>query len=443
MNIIDRKHDRGEGRRDLMVNDKQGGSRRAIIVAGIIGNIMEWYDFALYGYLAGIISQLFFPNDTRWLSLLSAYGIFAVGFIMRPIGSAIFGWLGDTIGRSRTMFISVVVMTIPTFILGLLPTYANIGILAPVLLVILRLMQGLSVGGEFSSSVTYLVETSPPSKRGVSGSWSNVGSGIGMLMGSLMVAATTSLFGQDILNSWGWRIPFLFGGVLGVAAMLLRKNLPKSEHFQTHSKSKEDSSPVKEAFSKNRKEVFQGMLFASGYGAIYYLAMVYLPTWLNEYIGYPISSAMRINAVATGSLVVLIPAMAWLSDRYIRRTHFSAIAVGAFALISIPLFFWLKGGSLAAVIVTQMSFAFLVSVISGVTPTIFVELFPERDRLSGYSISFNVGMGVVGGSTPMVVTWLISKTGLLWFPAIYLLIGSVMAFAALIWMKDRSREPLL
>ena len=190
--------------------------RKVAILAGLIGNIIEWYDFALYGYMAAIISYLFFPNDVPALALLSTYGIFAVGFVMRPIGSAVFGWLGDTIGRSKTMIISVTAMMIPTFVLGLLPTFDSIGMMAPVLLVVLRLIQGLSVGGEFSTSVTYLVETSPENQRGFSGSWGNVGSGMGMLLGSLMAAAVTNLLGDNALNSWGWRIPFLFGGVIGV-----------------------------------------------------------------------------------------------------------------------------------------------------------------------------------------------------------------------------------
>lgn len=206
--------------------------RKTVIIAGIIGNIMEWYDFALYGYMAAIISLLFFPNQTKFLSLLSTYGIFAVGFVMRPIGAAVFGWLGDTIGRSRTMLISVIVMMIPTFALGLLPTYSNVGIWAPILLIIMRLVQGFSVGGEFSSSVTYLVETSAPSKRGLSGSWSNLGSGMGMLLGSLVAASVTSILSADALNSWGWRLPFLLGGILGSASIILRKNLPDSQHFK-------------------------------------------------------------------------------------------------------------------------------------------------------------------------------------------------------------------
>lgn len=417
--------------------------RKTVIIAGIIGNVMEWYDFALYGYMAAIISLLFFPNQTTFLALLSTYGIFAVGFVMRPIGAAVFGWLGDTVGRSRTMLISVIVMMIPTFALGLLPTYSNVGIWAPILLVIMRLVQGFSVGGEFSSSVTYLVETSAPSKRGLSGSWSNLGSGMGMLLGSLVAASVTSILSADALNSWGWRLPFLLGGILGSASIILRKNLPASQHFKEHAKSKEDSSPIKDAFFNNTKQVAQGTLFASGYGALFYLSMVYIPTWLNAYTDFSLGIALKINALATLLLTLLIPIMAWISDKYIRRTHFAAMSVAIMAIVAIPLFLWTKGGTIISIIITQATFAVLISVLSGTAPAIFVELFPTHDRLSGYSIAFNVGMGIIGGSTPMVVTWLIAKTGLVWFPAIYMLLGAIISLFALIWIKDRSREPLM
>jgi len=417
--------------------------RKIAIIAGIIGNVIEWYDFALYGYMAPIISQLFFPNESQVASLIATYGIFAAGFVMRPLGSGVFGWLGDTIGRSRTMLISVAMMMIPTFLLGLLPTYNTAGLLAPALLVIIRLTQGLSVGGEFSSSVTYLVETSPASRRGLSGSWANAGSGAGMLLGSLMAAAVTSLLSHDNVMAWGWRLPFLLGGVLGSTAILLRRHLPKSEHFVEHTKRREQSSPIKEAFSSNLKETLQGMVFASGYGAIFYISLVYLPTWLSEYTGVMLKRAMQINTVAMVIVMLLIPVMGWLSDRYIRRTHFISLSMLVIAASAIPLTLWMQSGSIEAAVVGQLFFAVAVAVPGGVAPAMFVELFPTRDRLSGYSVSFNIGMGIVGGSTPMVLTWLISKTGVNFIPALYMLLWAAVSLGALIWMKDRSREPLL
>jgi len=171
--------------------------------------------------------------------------------------------------------------------------------------------------------------------------------------------------------------------------------------------------------------------------------MVYIPTWLNAYTDFSLGIALKINALATLLLTLLIPFMAWISDKYIRRTHFAAMSVAIMAIAAIPLFLWTKGGTIISIIITQAIFAVLISVLSGTAPAIFVELFPTRDRLSGYSIAFNVGMGIIGGSTPMVVTWLIAKTGLVWFPAIYMLLGAIVSLFALLWIKDRSREPLL
>jgi MHS family proline/betaine transporter-like MFS transporter len=217
--------------------------QRQARLAGIIGNVVEWYDFALYGYLAVVIGKLFFPAENPTASLLASYGVFAAGFVMRPVGAAVFGWLGDTIGRGRTMLISVAMMAFPTIAFGLLPDYQTIGIAAPILLILIRLVQGLSVGGEFSSSVTYLVETAPDDRRGRAGSWANVGSMTGMLLGSAAAALVMSVFQQAAFESWGWRLPFLFGGILGLCAILLRRHLPKSPHFAAHEASTPSQSP--------------------------------------------------------------------------------------------------------------------------------------------------------------------------------------------------------
>lgn len=417
--------------------------RKTATIAGVIGNIIEWYDFALYGFMATVISTLFFPNESRTASLLATYGVFAAGFIMRPLGSVVFGWLGDTIGRSKTMLISVAMMALPTFLLGLLPTFATAGIWAPLMLVGIRLIQGLSVGGEFSSSVTYLVETSAPNQRGLSGSWANVGSMLGMLLGSGVAAAATNFFSHELLYDWGWRVPFLFGAVLGVTAIILRRHLPHSKHFSRHEDEHGETSPLKEAFTVNMKQTLQGTLFASGYGALFYLTLVYLPNWLSEYTSMELSTAMRINTAATAMMVLLIPVMGWLSDRYIRRTWLIRIALGVMAVIILPLQIWMNQDSLTAAILTQFGLAILIAIPCGVGPATFVELFPTRDRLSGYSVAFNIGLGVVGGATPMIATWLIDVSGSDISPAYYLIGFALLGIGSLSWMQDRSREPLL
>lgn len=417
--------------------------RKTATIAGVIGNIVEWYDFALYGFMATVLSTLFFPNESRVASMLATYGVFAAGFVMRPLGSALFGWLGDTIGRSRTMLISVAMMALPTTLLGLLPTYDSVGVWAPALLIALRLIQGLSVGGEFSSSVTYLVETAAPDQRGLAGSWANVGSMLGMLLGSGVAAAATNFLAPETLHDWGWRLPFLFGAVLGTTAILLRRHLPRSEHFARHEREHGATSPLKEAFTRNGRQTLQGTLYASGYGALFYLSLVYLPNWLSEYTQLDLATAMRINTAATAMMVVLIPLMGWISDRFIRRTNFLAITIGLMAVAAFPLQYWMDQGALWAALATQFGLAVLVAVPCGVSPALFVELFPTEDRLSGYSVAFNIGLGIVGGSTPMAVTWLIETTGSDLAPAGYLIALALVSLVSLAWIKDRSREPLL
>lgn len=418
------------------------GRRHTALLAGFIGNVVEWYDFALYGYMAGILSRLFFPGESPAAGLIATYGVFAAGFLMRPLGSGVFGWLGDTIGRSRTMLISVSMMALPTFLLGCLPTFETAGIWAPVLLVLVRLVQGLSVGGEFSSSVTYLVETAADDRRGFSGSWANTGSMFGMLLGSGMAAALTTLLPEQMLADWGWRLPFLLGGIIGGVSIALRRNLPRSEHFKRHHSDRASTSPLLEAFTTNRLKMVQAILFASAYGVIFYLPLVYLPEWLHSQTGMPRDSALRINTAATALLLFLIPVTGWLSDRLIRRTHFIAVAMLGLAALAVPLYVWFAGDGFRGAVIVQFTLVLILAVPLGTAPAMFVELFPAEDRLSGYSVAYNLGLGVVGGATPMLATWLIHATGLSIAPAGLITVAALVAFLVMLWVPDGSREPL-
>ncbi|WP_204353742.1 MFS transporter [Salinisphaera orenii] len=420
----------------------QQDQRRVAVIAGVIGNVVEWYDFALYGFLASVFSGVFFAGDNPLVTLIATYGVFAVGFIMRPLGSVVFGWLGDTIGRSHTLVLSVAMMALPTMILGLLPSYAMVGVAAPILLLLVRVVQGLSVGGEFSASVTYLVETAPPDQRGLAGSWANIGSIGGMLLGSGAAAATVNLFPPDMLQTWGWRVPFLLGGILGGVGLLLRRGLPESSQFQRHEEARCPQTPIREAFSCNRAEMFQGVLVASGYGALFYLVTVYLPTWINETSGLALSTAMTINTLTLALLLPLIPLSGWVSDRWIRRTRLLAAAFVLLGVAGVSFLFWMVGGTLSAFVWGQLLLGLLLSVVLGVEPALFTELFPEEDRLTGYSIVYNAGLGVVGGVTPMLASWLILVTGSPLAPAALFAVMAAVGVLGLRWMRDGSREPL-
>lgn len=414
------------------------------VMAGFIGNVVEWYDFALYGYLAGIIAPVFFPPENPTAGLIATYGIFAAGFMMRPLGAAIFGWFGDRYGRARTMQVSVVLMALPTLLLGLLPTYAQIGLLAPLLLVAVRLLQGFSVGGEFSSSVTYLVETAPKGHRGLAGSVANIGSMTGSLVGVGAAALVTNLFDGETLQAWAWRLPFLGGALLGLTAVWIRSGLHNSERFQTHHDQREETSPLLEAFTTNRRETLLALAFAASYGTCFYIVFIYLPEWLSGQGLMDRGTALAINTALTLLVILLMPLAAMVGDRMIPRRTWIALSMLVLGFAAAPLQLWMleSGGALGSVVVSHVVTFALLSVPLGSAPALFVEMFPERDRLSGYSVAFNLGVGVFGGLTPMIATSLIAATGIAIAPAFYLVAASALAVGALTLVPDRSRAPL-
>ncbi|MFC2970395.1 MFS transporter [Acidimangrovimonas pyrenivorans] len=414
------------------------------IMAGFIGNVVEWYDFALYGYLAGVIAPVFFPAGNPTAGLIATYGIFAAGFLMRPLGAAVFGWFGDRYGRARTMQISVAMMALPTLLLGLLPSYATAGLLAPVLLVLVRILQGLSVGGEFSSSATYLVETAPQGRRGLTGSWANIGSMSGSLLGVGAAALVTNLFPPEAVSAWAWRLPFLGGALLGTTAIWIRRNLHNSERFQQHHAGREDSSPLLQAFTTNRRETLLALGFAAAYGTCYYIAFVYLPEWLSAQGLMARGPALAINTAMTFIVIPLMPLTALVGDRLLPRRSWIGLALFALGALAWPLHHWMlaSGGSLVSILTSHAIAFALLSVPLGSGPALFVEMFPESDRLSGYSVAFNIGVGIFGGLTPMIATSLIAATGSAMALALYLIVAAAVAVAALALTPDRSRAPL-
>jgi len=411
------------------------------VVAGLIGNVMEWYDFALFGYFVPYISAAFFPDSNATGALIATWAVFATGFLMRPLGGAVFGYIGDRIGRRKVLVLSVLLMAIPTFVLGTLPTYAQIGIAASLLLVAVRMIQGLSVGGEFSGSVTYMVETAPQERRGLAGSWANVGSTAGLLLGSGTATVVTTLSSQSFAETWGWRIPFLVGLLLGIFALTQVRKLHE-DHIAHRDEKHKSRSPLKEAFTRDKKRTFQALAFTAGYGVTFYIPLVYLPNYIQRNTSMSLDTAMQINTIATAIILVLIPLSGWISDRFIRRTHFLAIGFFLLGALAYPLFELIQNGGYTQVLVAQLIFAVLIVFPLGAAPALLVELFPGDDRLTGYSVAFNIGIGVVGGTTPMIATWLIDMTTV-FAPAFYLSALAMVAVMALLMMSDRSREPLL
>jgi MHS family proline/betaine transporter-like MFS transporter len=277
---------------------------------------MEWYDFAVYGYFAGIIGRHFFPAEDPVSSLLAAFGVFAAGFLMRPIGSIVFGHIGDHAGRKAALTLSVLAMAVPTLLIGLLPTYAQIGVAAPALLVVLRLVQGLSVGGEYGTSIIFLVERAPPGRRGFFSGWSVVGATGGILLGSAVGAVVTSALGAAETAAWGWRVPFLLGITVGLTGLYLRRRLVEQPSDPVESSLR---LPVIEAFRTEWRGILKIFAFNVVQAVGFYTCFVYVTTYWRQVDFVSASKSLEMNSLTMLLMLGLFPVAGALSDRIGRK----------------------------------------------------------------------------------------------------------------------------
>jgi MHS family proline/betaine transporter-like MFS transporter len=410
--------------------------------AGTIGNVLEWYDFGLYGYLAPVIGAQFFPSGNPVASLIGAYGGFAIGFAARPIGGAVLGHVGDRYGRKTVLIASVVLMGVATILVGLLPTYREIGIWAPLLLLLIRLFQGFSVGGEFTGSVSYLIETAPISRRGIAGSFANIGSTGGYLLAAGLAAATVALSAAHPAYPWLWRLPFIGGGAIAILAYWLRSRLTQTGYEPPPRHGKRLELPLKQAFAQSRREMILAMVFTWGYGAADYLTMVFLPIFASKFGGMDEAGALLVGTIAQGVAMIVIPVSGWLTDHAIRRRSMLMLAF-ALVFFTAVLFFALAAGTnILHFAIAQFGFAVFLGMVMGAAPAMLSELFRSEYRLSGYSLSFNVGLGFGGGTAPLIATALIDLTGNYLAAPAYLMLAALLSVVALFMMRDRSREPL-
>jgi MHS family proline/betaine transporter-like MFS transporter len=408
--------------------------------AGAIGNLLEWYDFGLYGLLAPVLAPLFFPAIDPVAALIGAYGGFALGFMMRPLGGAVLGHLGDRIGRGYVLVLSVVMMGLATSALALLPTYGEIGVAAPILLLLVRIVQGFSVGGEFTGSVCYLVETAPQGRRGFAGSFANLGSTGGVLLAAAMAAATVSFADAETLR-WAWRIPFLFGGVIAAFAFVIRRRLTQTAHAPQR-QTKNELPPLRQALQHDGRAMLAAVLFTSGYGIVNYLSMVFLPSFASRFGGVDEGRALQINTLAQALALLVVPLAGHLTDRVLRRRTLLLIVFGAFTVTAVAGFWLVLCAGLPGLFLAQIGFGLLFALVMGTEPAMLAELFRRRYRLSGYSVSFNIGIGLAGGTAPAIATLLIALTGNPLAPGWYLMLGALISAGAVFLMTDRSREKL-
>ena len=408
---------------------------RRVVTAGVIGNVLEWYDFAVYGFFAPILAAQFFPAGSRFVSLLAAFGAFAVGFLMRPVGAALFGHIGDRYGRARALLISVAMMAVPTVLMGLLPTYSSIGIGAALLIVLLRMFQGVAVGGEFTSSIVFLAENAPVGRRGLFASFAMFGATMGTMLGSAVGSVLSNLLSAEALASWGWRAAFVSGIVVAVVGIIVRRNM-----FDSPAEVPE-VSPLTLAFRAHRWQVLKICALNMASAATYYTIFVYAATWVAETTSMPRATALDLTTASILTFLVVLPCAAWLSDRLGRKlmllTGMTACLLFAYPLVSL-----MHGTTVAGAAVGQMAFAALLALQMSSIPAAMSESFPHAVRVSAVSVGYGLAYAIFGGTAPAVAIWLIARTGndlaFVW----YLMALTVMSTAIALSIRDRHREPL-
>ncbi|WP_164478407.1 MFS transporter [Mycolicibacterium stellerae] len=415
---------------------------RRVISGASIGNAVEWYDFAIYGFLATFIAANFFPAGNDTAALLNTFAIFAAAFVMRPLGGLVFGPLGDRIGRQRVLAIVILLMAGSTLAMGLLPTYDAIGVGAPLLLLFLRCLQGFSAGGEYGGGACYLAEFASDARRGLTVTfiaWSGV---VGFLLGSVTVTLLQTLLGDAAMDSYGWRIPFLIAGPLGLVGLYIRLKLTDTPAFEQLAASDDvAASPLREAVRTAWRAILAVIGIMIMFNVGYYVVFTYLPTYFIKTLHFSKTTAFVSITVACVVAIVAILPLAALSDRIGRRPLLIAGTL-AFAVLAYPLFLLLNSGSVAAAITAHALLAAIESTYISVAVATGVELFATRVRYSGFSIGYNVCVALFGGTTPYMVAWLTASTGNNLAPAFYVIAAAVVSLVTVLTLRETARRPL-
>lgn len=420
-------------------SERQGLSRaearRTIGTAGL-GTFIEWFEYASYAYLATTLAHQFFPESDTTVSLIQTFGIFALSFLMRPVGGLFWGHFGDRIGPKRTLTFTIVGMGVATFSIGVLPTYASIGVLAPVLLLLARLLQSFCCAGEYSSAAVLLAEHAPARRRARWISAVPISTASGFLGASLVVTLLTNLLSEAAMGSWGWRIPFLIAAALTLVVRYVRRKIAESPVHQEPKECGEIAkAPLRELVADHWRPMLRMLCVMAVNASGYYLVLTYMVTYIEVELGLTASQSSLIVSIALIVYLPLIYVGAVLADRFGRRKLLIANAV-CFIALSYPAFVLLGMVGFAGVLIIQLSLVAIFSLNDSTFAVYFIEAVPAEVRLSGFALPYNFGVAIFGGASPLAATWLIAATGDPYAPAFIIMGLSVAGLVALIFQGD-------
>ena len=414
-------------------------TRRRAYLGASLGNAVEWYDFSVYGFLVVYIGANFFSSGSGMTEILTAFAVFGGSFAARPLGGLFFGPLADRHGRKKVMIVVLTLMAVCTFAMGLVPTEATIGLWAPTIIVALRLVQGFSAGGEFGSVSAFMAEYAENGKRGFAVSWMALSTVVAFLAGGILCTVLGVVLGEEAMMTWGWRIPFVIGGVLGAVGLYIRLRLEDSPVFnQVRAEGRISRSPIRDVVRSPRP-----LLLAAGVAVLYGVSFYMVFTYLNTFVK---TVAQASYGVALGGLLltgaaasIALPITGHLSDRYGRKPVLMFAAIGYLAL-SYPIFAWMATGSTASILIGWTVLGLLQATYLATAIATLTELFTDTVRTTGVSLGLNVPVALFGGGAPFIATALIAWTGNPIAPAYYIMAAAALSLVALVVMKPRDLD---
>lgn len=427
--------------KNSVVNPEKKKSIAGVVAAGFAGNIMEWFDYSLYAFFASAISVNFFPAKDPMVSLLLSFLVFGLGFGARPLGGFLFGHLGDKLGRKNTLSLTVILMGGCTFLMGILPTYAQIGIAAPLILTFARMLQGIGAGGEWGNVVSYLGEYSKPTNRAFIVSFSQVGAAGGLLLGSLTGLLLSSIMSKEALLSWGWRIAFILGIAVALFGYYMRSRVDETPAFkkgvelETLSK-----NPLRDVFKSYKKEMLTVFLFVSGAGVSYWLILSFMATYISKFLKLPIATGFSLTAITLIATMIALPISGYLADKFGRKP-LMIIGSGGITFLSYPLFSILaKANSYWEMASVVVVLALIFSLFLSSVTVAMSELFPTKVRVTGFSVPYQLGSAVFSGTAMFVATWLINRTGNVMAVPVYMSVLMGVTLLTVIFLYPETKD---